>query len=96
MMVQPMVGQKLSLFIGAEHHFFSDRSIRGTVMVNDKPLGWRIPHLSHQSPCQGVISFLIKQDDKIRLFIACHNGLGGAIVTCDSSKSTAFDLFDLT
>jgi hypothetical protein len=96
MMVQPMVGQKLSLFIGAEHHFFSDRSIRGTVMVNDKPLGWRIPHLSHQSPCQGVISFLIKQDDKIRLFIACHNGPGGAIVTCDSSKSTAFDLFDLT
>jgi len=96
MLVQPMVGQKLSLYIGSEHHFFSDRAIRGTVMVNDKPLGWRIPHLSHQSPCQGVISFLIKKDDKIRLFIACHNAPGGAIVTCDSSQSTAFDLFDLT
>ena len=90
----PRLGQMITHVIES-HHQYHYRSLRGRLMVDGATMGYRIPTLNHQYPCQVLVSFAVRKNEDIYLFIATHNSLGGASVEIDSSKNTAFDLFKL-
>jgi hypothetical protein len=90
----PRIGQPLQLAIDSYHQYHL-RSLRGRLLVEGNTLGYRIPVLNHDYPCQIVVSFAVRKMDEVLLLVITSNNMGGTLVEVDSSKNTAFDLFKL-
>lgn len=74
-----------------------NRSIAGSLSVNGENMGYRIMPINNALPFQSVLIFAVEKNKERKMVIATQNcsSITSINIEINSSKQTAFDLFNL-
>jgi hypothetical protein len=89
----PTPGQKINFIPSG----LLSRSISGSLNVGGKNMGYKIIPINNSSSFQSVLIFAVEKDKERKMVIATQNcsSLTSINIELDSSKQTAFDLFNI-